>query len=63
MLLPSARLCGKSAIVGDSDVLCVECTEIVGDSDVLCVECTEIVGDSDVLCVECTGYGIVSVFF
>ena len=49
MLLPSARLCGKSAIVGDSDVLCVECTEIVGDSDVLCV--------------ECTGYGIVSVFF
>jgi len=27
VLLPSARLCGKSAIVCDSDVLCVECTE------------------------------------
>jgi len=39
MLLPSARLCGKSAIVCDSDVLCVECTEYSMESITLYVVC------------------------
>jgi len=39
VLLPSARLCGKSAIVCDSDVLCVECTEYSMESITLYVVC------------------------
>ena len=39
MLLPSARLCGKSAIVCDSDELCVECTEYSIESISLYVVC------------------------